>query len=191
MAKRANQPKLELSAIIGGIEETLLLCAAATALISGNSNSIDSPSGSDQLRPIARRYLALDTCRLFDPEHPDYPTRSIPAALNYLRFHADYLEIGNRPAIIQKLVGFGHEPKEFEGIPDPWVTQLLRQEFADRLPRELHPDSSDLSAALHTLRSLCDTFPLNPSAQAAIERAAGPLLVYAADFVNTLRQGYL
>lgn len=189
MAERTNQPNLELGAIIAGIEETISLCEAASALVAHDRG--ESPSNPDRLPAIARRYRALDTCRLFDPEHPDYPTRSIPAALNYLRFHADYLRIKNREAIIGKLRGFGHEPGEFEGIPDPWVTQLLRKEFADRLPRENHPNAPELSTALHTLRSLCDKFPLQPSDQAAMEKAFETLHAYARDFVQTIRLGYL
>lgn len=185
MAKRANEPKLELAAVIGGLEETLSLCRSARALRErGNPTDPALPA-------ILNRYVILDTCRLFEPEHPEHPTRSIPAALNYLRFHADYLEITGRAAVIERLVRFGHDPAQFEGIPAPWITQLLRKEFADRLPRENAPASEGLSAALRTLHSLRDRSALDRSDQSAVEQAVTALLAYAADFVETIRRGYL
>lgn len=189
MAKRVNEPRLELAAVIGGLEESLSLCRSAQVL---RARCRESGSPPDSTLPtILNRYLILDTLRLFEPEHPEYPTRSLPAALNYLRFHADYLEITGREAVTERLARFGHDPAQFEGIPDPWITQLLLKEFADRLPRENAPVPEGLSAALRTLHSLRDRSALERSDQSAVEQAVAALLAYAADFVETLRRGYL
>ncbi len=188
MADGTIQPKIELDRLIRGLEETISLCEAARRLLASRGNG--EGTLPDGLPVILERYIITESGLLFEPEHPEYPTRSIPAALNYLRFHADYLKIEHPEAVIERLIRFGHEPKQFEGIPDPWITQLLRKEFAERLPRENAPDAGELSAALHTVRLLRGKFPIDPSDRAEIGRATEVLLAYAGDFTRTVRQGY-
>ncbi|MBM3132802.1 MAG: hypothetical protein FJZ95_07210 [Chloroflexi bacterium] len=187
MTNPKDELKQDLTNIITGLAETIRQCQEAKAIREETGKGERSPL----IEGILSRYIVLDTCRLFAPEDESYPTRSIPAALNYIRFHADYLKIENRETVIKRLVAYGQDPKQFEGIPDPWITQLLRKEFADRLPKPGAPESSELSRALHTLESLCDKATLNPEDRTAIESAVNALHTYARGFVETMGKGYL
>ena len=148
-----------------------------------------------RLQPILERYAVLATCRLFEPESDRYPLKSIPATLNHFRYNADYLQIRNRGFIMEKLVGFGHEPSEFEGIPDPWINQLVRKEFADRLPNADDPKANDLSGALHNLKTVRDKFSEHSESVQQLDdpkaKDMNLLLDFARDFVGTIGKGYL
>ncbi len=149
-----------------------------------------------RLQPILERYAILATCRLFDTENDNkYPLKSIPATLNHFRYNGDYLKIQNRELVIEKLVSFGHEKSEFEGIPDPWINQMVRKEFADRLPDSDDPEANDLSGALHNLKLGRDKFiGHSESAQQIDEMRTADmklLLAFAKDFVGIIGKGYL
>ena len=177
-------------------EEALAICAglgenAAAVLESGNRQLFS------RIRIMLERYAIMAVTRLLEPDEDGFHSISIPVALNYMRFHADYLEINDREFIFKKLINFGHEAKEFEGIPDPWITQLVRKEFADRMPNANDPDNDDLSRALYNLKNVRDTFITDVVTEKELEeiekseRNIKTLLIYARDFIGTIGQGYL
>ena len=151
----------------------------------------------NRLQIIFERFAILSTCRLFEKESDNYPLQSLPTALNHLRFNAEYLKIENKEFVIKKLMTFGHEENQFEEIPDPWITQLVRKEFADRLPVPGKPESDELSKALDTLKFLHNTPTARPGtaqksdALTPAEAGIRTLLEFARDFVETIGKGYL
>ncbi len=150
-----------------------------------------------RLQIIMGRHAITSTIHLFDPPEDNYPSRSIPVALNHMRFTADYLKIENRDFVIKKLIGFRHEESQFEGIPEPWINQLVRKEFADRLPDAGQPDSNELSKALDSLKSVRDRIishseeVIETDEWQSSEKDITLLMEYARDFVATISKGYL
>ena len=143
------------------------------------------------------RYSILSVTRLFDPPDDNYQSKSIPSALNHVRFTADYLKITDREFVIKRLIAFGHDKSQFKDIPDPWITQLVRKEFADRLPKAGDPESSELSKALAALLTAGNK-PVTPpktveesDALSIIDAPRDLLLGFAKDFVAIIGQGYL
>lgn len=176
--------------------EDALLCRT---VISSNAIAV-SIAGFEhlfsRLQSMLERFAILSVTRLFEPDEEGCQSVSIPVALNYLRFHADYLEISDREVIFKKLINFGHDRKEFDGIPDPWITQLVRKEFADRLPHIKDSDSSDLARALYNLKCMRDVSASEADDQddgrfEEAERNIKTLLIYARDYVETIGQGYV
>ncbi len=151
----------------------------------------------DRLQSMLGQYAILLVTRIFEPEEDGFQSTSIPVALNNMRFNADYLEIHDRDFVLKKLISFGHEEKEFEGIPTPWITQLVRKEFADRLPDLKDPDANDLSRALYNLKQMRDVSASDSATgQEGLnieesDRSIKTLLMYARDFVDTIGRGYL
>lgn len=143
------------------------------------------------------RYSILSVTRLFDPLYEEYQSKSIPAAFNHLRFAADYIDITDREFLIKRLIAFGHDKSQFKDVPDPWVTQLVRKEFADRSPKAGNPESSELSKALDALLT-ANNKPVTPpeiveeSDTLSITDANRDLLLgFAKEFVTIIGQGYL
>lgn len=150
-----------------------------------------------RLQLILSKYSLIATIRLFDLPDDRYPSRSIPAILNHMRFTADYLNIVDREYIINRLIGFGHEKEQFEGIADPWITQLVRKEFSDHLPNAGEPEANELSGALHFLNNLKNR-PIAHREEVqsdkewkAHENHIRLLCGFATDFVITIGKGYL
>lgn len=189
--------------VIGGLADNILQAEEAITLRAkiGAAATRTDESGLghlfDRLQIILGRFAILSTCRLFEKESDNYPLQSLPTALNHLRFNAEYLKIENKEFVIKKLIAFGHEENQFEGIPDPWITQLVRKEFADRLPVPGNPESGELSKALDTLRSLHDISMAHPGTTqkpdglTPAEAGIRTLLEFARDFVETIGKGYL
>ncbi|MBT4512451.1 MAG: hypothetical protein HOC20_09620 [Chloroflexi bacterium] len=204
MANSREEIKRDLDDIlVKGLAENICQAEEAMALCAGIGENAGAGFGSgnrqlfSRIRIMLERYAILAVTRLFEPEEDGFHSISIPVALNYMRFHADYLELNDREFILKKLISFGHEAKEFEGIPDPWITQLVRKEFADRMPNDDDPDSDDLSKALVSLKSMRDTFVTDAVTEQELEeiekaeRSMKTLLIYARDFIGTIGQGYL
>ncbi len=199
-----KEPMVELKEIVvDGLVENIRQAGESMALraeIGQNALNINEARLGHlfgRMQRIMGRYAVLAACRLFEPETDSYPLSSIPIALNHFRFNSDYLQIQNKEFVISKLIGFGHEASEFEGIPDPWINQLVRKEFADSLPDANQPESSDLSMALHNLKTVRDKFP--PHSETVQESDdwgdtdtdINLLLRFAKDFVGTVGKGYL
>ena len=150
-----------------------------------------------RLQLILGRCAVTTAIRLFEPPDDNYPSRSIPTILNHMRFTADYLNIVDRNVIIERLIGFGHEQQQFEGIPDPWITQLIRKEFHDHLPAGGDAAANELSQSLDTLNRLKDKFidhcevAQSDNEWKSCEQHIRLLLEYATDFVMTIGKGYL
>ena len=189
--------------VIEGLADSILQAEEAITLRAkiGATSTRTGESGLDhlfdRLQIIMGQFAILATCKLFEKESDNYPLQSLPAALNHLRFNAEYLKIENKEFVIKKLISFGHEETQFEGIPDPWITQLVRKEFADRLPVPGEPESGELSKALDTLKSLHD-MPMShsgttrkPDGLTPAEAGIRTLLEFARDFVETIGKGYL
>ena len=178
------------------IEETIGLYQEITTRASAINESGLGPLFS-RLQLISSRHAIVVSIRLFEPPHNRYPSRSIPTVLNHMRYTADYLKIENREAIINRLAEFGHDTTQFEGIPEPWITQLIRKEFADRLPDTTQPDSNALSSALDALYSQRDRYVAHSEEVQilrewqALESDISTLLEYARDFTETIGKGYL
>ncbi len=178
------------------IEESLILLQEIRASANGiNASELGPLFG--RLELICGRHAVITTIRLFEPPDDRYPSRSIPTILNHMRFTADYLTIDNRGFILERLINFGHETGQFEGIPDQWITQLVRKEFHDRLPNANEPELNELSRALDSLNRLKDK-PVAHSEEVqsddewkANTREIRTLLDYATDFAITLGKGYL
>ena len=189
--------------VIGGLANNILQTEEALILrtkITANATQIDK-SGSGhlfgRLQAILGRFAILSVCRLFEKESDSYPLQSIPIALNHLRFNAEYLKIENKEFTIKKLITFGHEKNQFEGIPDPWITQLVRKEFADRLPVPGNPESGELSSAMDALKTINDK-PMativtvqKSDDMTPAETKIRILLEFAKEFVETIGKGYL
>ncbi len=189
--------------VIEGLADSILQAEEAITLRAkiGTTSTRTGESGLDhlfdRLQVIMERFAILSTCSLFEKESDNYPLQSLPTALNHLRFNAEYLKIENKEFVIKKLISFGHEENQFEGIPDPWITQLVRKEFADRLPVPGNSGSGELSKAMDTLKSLHDT-PVShlettqePDGLTPVEAGIRTLLEFARDFVETIGKGYL
>ncbi len=188
--------------ISGGLVESIRQIEEASVLwqeTGTHANAINEAGFGNlfgRLQPILQRYAILAACRLFEVESDNkYPLKSIPSAINHLRCNADYLQIQNKEFVIERLVKFGHERSEFEGIPDPWINQLVRKEFADRLPKADEPESNDLSGALHNLKLERDKFSAHSESVQRIDSLRNNdlnlLLGFARDFVGTIGKGYL
>lgn len=204
MAKTRQEPQRELrDIVVNGIAESIRQIEAAIFLrrtIASNALSVNEAGFGalfGRCQAILGRYVILATPRLFEPADEGYPARTIPVALNYIRFHADYLEFTNRQPVIDKLIACGHEPSIFEGVPDPWLTQLLRKEFSDRMPDVKSPDKNELSKTLFLLLGLQDeTGPAPESVIEAdyvteVETGVRSLLDQAREFVQVIAEGYL
>ena len=163
----------------------LALARAAEGLAGEGSEAPYALLG-ERLQALLGRQALLACIWLFQREEEPCPT--VPVALAHLRFQADYLEMSDRRAVVERLQAFGHDPAQFEGIPDPWLTQLLRKELADRLPDPERPESGELSAALARLIEL----RARPSVSLAeVEGAVPPLLAYVEDLLSVVGRGYL
>jgi len=178
------------------IEESLVLQQQIRNSAEG-INRADLGPLFGRFQPVLARYAVIASVRLFDPPDDQYPSRSIPTILNHMRFTADYLNIVHRESIIERLISFGHERQQFEGIPDQWITQLVRKEFHDHLPLRADPDSGELSDALDALHSLKDK-PIAHSEEVQIDdewkncdQPIRLLCDYAIDFAVTVGKGYL
>lgn len=203
MENPEGHKKLDIEDIVKGLTENLCLIEESLAILAQLNESIIAANVAghghlvSRLQSMLERYTILAVTRLFEPEEDGYHSLSIPVALNHMRFNADYLEIRDREVIFKKLISFGHERKEFDSIPNPWINQLVRKEFADRLPQPKDPESSDLGKALFNLKCMRD-IPVSEDEKKQgrvdskdIEREIKTLLVYAGDFVNTISGGYL
>ncbi|MFO8100649.1 MAG: hypothetical protein R6U37_00555 [Dehalococcoidia bacterium] len=187
--------------IVGGLVENIRQVEESRVLwqeISAHAEAINEAGFGNmfgRLQPILARYTVLATCRLYEPESDKYPLKSIPATLNHIRYNADYLQIQNKEFIIEKLISFGHDRSEFEGIPDPWINQLVRKEFADRLPGQNAPEENEISGALHHLKTVRDEFSEHSESVQRLDGARDAsmnlLLAFAEDFVGTIGKGYL
>ena len=189
--------------VIGGLIEDIRQIEEAVAIrreIRAKAVVINEAAmGSlfSRLQMILGRHAVVSAVHLFDPPDDTHHSRRIPAALNQMRFTADYLKIENREFVIAKLIGFGHNENEFEGIPDPWITQLLRKEFADRLPDAGQPGSNELSVALDSLsnardKSIAHSEEVQTSDEwETSEKNIIMLLEYARDFTGTIGKVYL
>ncbi len=178
------------------IEETIGLYQEITSRAGAINESGLGPLFS-RLQLISSRHAIFVTIRLFEPPDNRYPSRSIPTVLNHMRYTADYLQVKNSETIVNRLAEFGHDTTQFEGIPDPWITQLIRKEFADRLPDITQPDSNATSSALDSLYIRRDKYVAHSEEVQslkewqAMESDIGTLLEYARDFAATIGKGYL
>lgn len=189
--------------VVGGLADSIRRAEEVMALRVQISANDAIASGAefghlfDRLQVILGQYAILMVTRIFEPEEDGFQSTSIPVALNNMRFNADYLEIHDRDFILKKLISFGHEEKEFDGIPTPWITQLVRKEFADRLPDVRDPDSNDLSRALFSLKQKRDISDGDSNIgqegfnTEEADRNLKTLLMYARDFADTIGRGYL
>ncbi len=189
--------------IINGLGENIRQAEEAMALsesITANMAATDRGGVGylfSKMQLMLQRYAIILVTRLFEPEEDGFESFSIPVALNYLRFHADYVEIRDRETILKKLISFGHEQNEFENIPEPWITQLVRKEFADRLPQAKEPENSDLDRALYNLKRMRDKITIDSDGEqeytsmSQADRYMKTLLIYASDFIETVGKGYL
>jgi len=204
MKSPGNENKKDLNDIVtGGLAESINRAEEVMALRAQIGANTAIASGAelgylfDRLQVMLGQYAILVVTRMFEPEEDGFQPTSIPVALNNMRFNADYLEIQDRDFILRKLISFGHEEKEFEGIPTPWITQLVRKEFADRLPDIREPDANDLSRALFSLKQMRDVSASDSAtSQEGLnteesDRNLKTLLMYARDFVDTIGRGYL
>jgi len=179
-----------LAANIRQIEEAVALHRKIGALNSENSASAFMPLFS-RLRILLSKFSVITTIHLFDPPNDDYPCHSIPTILNHMRYTADYLPVANRDYVIERLMELGHPKDQFEGIPDPWITQLVRKEFKDRLPISGNSDSNELSNALESLIRVRDTIVSEAADWKSREKDIAVLLEYAKYFASIIGKGYL
>ncbi|MFO8010662.1 MAG: hypothetical protein R6U89_07610 [Dehalococcoidia bacterium] len=197
-----KDPVEELQSMIDGMVNNIGQAEGSIALwkeISSNANAINE-NGYGQLfgrlQAMLGKHAIITICRLFEPPDDRYELLSLPVVLHHMRFTAEYLTIRNRELIIDKMVQLGHDASQFESIPDPWITQLVRKEFEDRLPDTHGPESNELSNALHKLKLARDkgivyNELVHESSFIVDETDIGLLLGFAKDFLATIGHGYL
>ncbi len=197
-----KDPAQELQSMINGMVNNIGQAEDSIAIwkeISSNVTAINE-NGYGQLfgrlRAMLGKHAIITICRLFEPPDDRYELLSLPIALHHMRLTAEYLTIGNRELIIDKMVQLGHDAGQFEGIPDPWITQLVRKEFGDRLPDTRRPETNELSNALHKLKlardkGIAHDDLVHDSSLIVDETDIRLPLDFVRDFLVTIGHGYL
>ncbi len=98
--------------------------------------------------------ITLALCRAFEPTSPNYPIRSIPAALDFLNTHASNLRIIRKDFVLGKLASYGLPESELAGMSDVRITRAVHSHFVATLPTIKNPD--ELSQSLVALKSARD-----------------------------------
>ncbi len=131
----------------------------------------------------------LSVTKIFDPPSRTYPTRSIPATLDFLEAHAELWKIPQWHKLQETLLG--------GGLDSAYVEQLNNVELTRAIVAHYRAALAKLSPALEALlQSRNKTIAHNE----AVDRStlqhptwgeALSLVNYAKDFVSTIGYGYL
>ncbi len=175
-------------------EEALFL----DEFIGANATSINDASfgqffGSHQ--NLLGRELILATNRVFEHGNGRYSLRSIPGALKILEGNTGSIEIQNRTALIDYLVG--KEIGTFEELDchsDAQLTEQFVEHFRSRLPNV--DDAHELSPAIGKLKTVRDKRlahheSVESDVSAATYAEIQQLLEIAKEFLSIMGSAYL
>ena len=139
----------------------------------------------------------LSITKIFEPENPRYPTRSIPAVLGLLETNAGLWRMPERRQLHQVLADTGQDVVRLGRLSKAELTRTIVVYYRSTLPRQDRVNSSRLSLSLDVLRQSRDKVIAH---NASVEKAAlqmptwgeaTSLVNYVKDFVTTIGFGYL
>jgi hypothetical protein len=152
-----------------------------------NAAGFDALFGSLQLILSDRQTLSVT--KIFDTPSRKYPTRSIPAVLDFLEAHAELWKVPQWRILHQTLIESGADRAQVEYLSNVELTHAIVAHYRDARAKLAFP--------LEALRQSRDkTIAHNEAIErATLQRptwgAALSLVNYAKDFVSTIGYGYL
>lgn len=132
--------------------------------------------------------LALSLSRIFENPQKQYPTKSIPSAVAFLKMNRNRLILKNRSLVERDLANLGYSLRELSRMNDLQCTDLIVEKFETLPPK--------LNLGLEAWKALRDKKighnEAISSSSLPITRwdQAHNLLIWAKEFISLIGEGY-
>ncbi|RYZ90160.1 MAG: hypothetical protein EOP06_08275 [Proteobacteria bacterium] len=189
--------------VIQGIVKELFIADEAKALCAEignhaekvNSQGLGELFGSLQAAYSERQTLSI--AKLFDPPSNKYPTRSIPAVIDFMERNVSALPVTQTHVLHKRLVFAGHDELKVKSLSNEQLAREVCADLQSTLPKGKQGNTDPLSVALLKVKesrdkAIAHNEAVHPSARQWTTWGEEELLVdYAKDFVALVSFGFL
>lgn len=160
-----------------------------------NTQGFGKLFGSLQVAYSDRQTLCVT--KMFDPENPRYPTRSIPAILNLIENNSSIWTLPQKHKLHETLINAGQDRSSVERLDNTQLSLAIASHFRCTLPQVKRASGCSLSKSLMALREARDKVIAHNEAVAQSARIyptwedAEALVAYAKNFLVSISFGFL
>jgi len=189
--------------LVGGVAAELFWADEAYALAEEIGRHVEQIRAADfdrlfgSLQVILSDRQTLSITKIFEPNNPRFPTRSIPSILRYLETNAKLWTIPQRLQLHKTLAEAGEDTARVKQFSASELTHAIVAHYRSTLPARDRVASCSLSLSLDVLQQSRDkVIAHNESIERSALRTptwgdATSLVDYAKHFVITIGFGYL
>lgn len=160
-----------------------------------NAQGFGKLFGSLQVAYSDRQTLCVT--KMFDPQKPRYPTRSIPAILNLIENNVSIWTLPQKHKLHETLTDAGQDRQYVETLDNTQLSLAIASHFRSTLPQEKRASICSLSKSLMALREARNKVIAHNEAVDQSARTypnwgdAEALVAYAKNFLVTISFGFL